>query len=61
VVRLPVLTSLLMCLLVPSTVTSDPLAKDSDVNGIRLTYVEQGSGEPIVFVHGAFSARRSRA
>ena len=28
-------------------------AKEVEVNGVRLQYVEQGSGEPIVFVHGA--------
>ena len=28
-------------------------AKDVEVNGVRLQYIEQGSGEPIVFVHGA--------
>ena len=28
-------------------------AKEVEVNGIRLQYIEQGSGEPIVFVHGA--------
>jgi pimeloyl-ACP methyl ester carboxylesterase len=55
-VRLPALASLLMCLAVSST--SAPLAKDIDVNGVRLTYVEQGSGDPIVFVHGAFSDLR---
>jgi alpha/beta hydrolase fold len=27
-------------------------AKEVDVNGVRLHYIEQGSGEPIVFVHG---------
>ena len=28
-------------------------AKEVEVNGVRLQYVEHGSGEPIVFVHGA--------
>jgi pimeloyl-ACP methyl ester carboxylesterase len=28
-------------------------AKEVEVNGVRLQYEEQGSGEPIVFVHGA--------
>lgn len=27
--------------------------KEVEVNGIRLQYIEQGSGEPIVFLHGA--------
>ena len=29
------------------------MAKEVPVNGVRLQYIEQGSGEPIVFVHGA--------
>ena len=29
------------------------MAKEVPVNGFRLQYIEQGSGEPIVFVHGA--------
>jgi pimeloyl-ACP methyl ester carboxylesterase len=28
-------------------------AKEVEVNGVRLHYIEQGYGEPIVFVHGA--------
>jgi pimeloyl-ACP methyl ester carboxylesterase len=27
-------------------------AKEVEIDGVRLEYVEQGSGEPIVFVHG---------
>ena len=27
--------------------------REVEVNGVRLQYIEQGSGEPIVFVHGA--------
>jgi pimeloyl-ACP methyl ester carboxylesterase len=38
--------------------TMGPLAKEIEVNRVRLSYVEQGSGEPIVFVHGAFSDLR---
>jgi pimeloyl-ACP methyl ester carboxylesterase len=38
--------------------TSASLAKEIEVNGVRLSYVEQGSGEPVVFVHGAFSDLR---
>jgi len=30
-----------------------PAAKQVEVNGFRLQYIEQGSGEPVVFVHGA--------
>jgi len=29
------------------------MAKEVQVNGVRLQCVEQGSCEPIVFVHGA--------
>jgi pimeloyl-ACP methyl ester carboxylesterase len=34
-------------------------AKEVEVNGVRLQYIEQGSGEPIVFVHGAALDLRS--
>src|SRR5689334_10086664 len=34
-------------------VSAAPAAKQVEVNGFRLQYIEQGSGEPIVFVHGA--------
>jgi alpha/beta hydrolase fold len=57
-VRPSVFASLLFSLLVPSSATSDPLSKNVEVNGIRLSYVEQGSGEPLVFVHGAMSDLR---
>ena len=54
-VRLPVLASLLLSIALSSNATSAPLTNFIDVDGVRLTYVEQGSGEPIVLVHGAFS------
>jgi pimeloyl-ACP methyl ester carboxylesterase len=57
-VRLSVLASLLLSLVVPTSATSAPLAKEIEVNDVRLSYVEQGAGEPIVFVHGAFSDLR---
>jgi hypothetical protein len=56
-VRSSVLASLLLCL-VPSIATSAPLTKEIEVNGARLSYVEEGSGEPIVFVHGAATCVR---
>jgi pimeloyl-ACP methyl ester carboxylesterase len=34
-------------------------AKTAEINGVRLSYVEQGSGEPIVFVHGLVSDLRA--
>src|SRR5687767_10098283 len=52
-------TSLLLCFLFSSTATSGPLSKDIEVNGARLAYVEEGSGETIVFVHGAVSDLRT--
>lgn len=36
-----------------------PATKKIDVNGMTMTYVEEGSGEPIVFVHGAVSDLRA--
>jgi pimeloyl-ACP methyl ester carboxylesterase len=51
--------SLLLCLLVPSAAISGPPIKEVEVNGVRLSYVEQGSGEPIVFVPGGVSDLRS--
>ena len=51
--RLSVLASLLLSLLIPTTAMSAPAVKAVEVNGVRLPYVEQGSGEPAVFVHGA--------
>jgi hypothetical protein len=56
--RLNALVPLLLCLLNPSTAMSAPAVKEVEVNGVRLSYVEQGAGEPIVFVHGAFSDLR---
>jgi pimeloyl-ACP methyl ester carboxylesterase len=58
-VRLSVLASLLLSLVIPSSATSAPLAKEVEINGVRLPYVEQGSGEPVVFVHGVPSDLRS--
>ena len=36
-----------------------PAAKEIEVSGVRLQYIEQGSGEPIVFVHGAVQDLRA--
>jgi len=57
-VRFSASSCLLVCILAISPATSEPLAKEVEVNGIRLSYIEQGSGEPIVLVHGAFSDLR---
>ena len=58
-VRCSVLASLLLCLVVPSSATSAPLMKEIEVNGVRLSYVEQGAGQPIVFVGGGLSDLRT--
>ena len=31
---------------------------EAEINGVRLPYVEQGAGEPMVFVHGFVSDLR---
>ena len=46
---------LLAWLLLPSAAMSSPSPKEVEANGVRLSYVEQGSGEPMLFVHGALS------
>jgi pimeloyl-ACP methyl ester carboxylesterase len=56
--RLNAIAPLLLCLLIPSTAMSAPAVKEVEVNGVRLSYVEDGSGEPIIFLHGAFSDLR---
>jgi pimeloyl-ACP methyl ester carboxylesterase len=58
-VRLSALASLLLSLVILSSATCVPLAKEVEVNGVRLQYLEQGSGEPVVFVHGAISDLRT--
>ena len=49
----------LVSLLIPTTAMSAPAVKAVEVNGVRLSYMEQGSGEPAVFVHGAPSDLRT--
>ncbi len=36
-----------------------PVIKHMDVNGVSLTYLEQGQGAPVVLVHGAISDHRA--
>ena len=53
-VRSSALALLLLCFVVPTTTTrATQSAKEIEINGFRAQYVEQGSGEPMVFVHGA--------
>jgi alpha-beta hydrolase superfamily lysophospholipase len=40
-------------------VAADPATKQAEINGVRLAYVEQGSGTPVVLVHGAISDLRN--
>lgn len=56
--RLSALAFLPVCLVIPAAAISGPTIKEVEIDGVRLQYVEQGSGEPIVFVHGAFSDLR---
>ena len=38
---------------------AQPATKEIEAKGAKLTYVDQGAGEPIVFVHGAISDTRA--
>ena len=58
-VRSSAFAVLLLCLVVPTTMTWAQVAKEVEINGFHAQYVEQGSGEPAVFVHGAPSDLRS--
>jgi hypothetical protein len=40
--RIPALAPLLLCLLVPTGAMSAETVKTAEVNGVRLSYVEQG-------------------
>ena len=57
--RLTAIVPLLLCLLIPSTAMSGPAVKEDEVNGVRLQYWDQGSGEPVIFVHGVISDHRA--
>jgi pimeloyl-ACP methyl ester carboxylesterase len=46
---------LLFSLLIPSTATSAPAVKEAEVDGVVLSYEEEGAGDIIVFVHGGLS------
>ena len=57
--HLTTIVPLLVSLLIPTTAMPAPAVKAVEVNGVRLSYMEQGSGEPAVFVHGAPSDLRT--
>lgn len=50
--------ALVTCLAAPTAGSAAPAAKRIDVNGVTLDYVDEGRGEPVVFVHGAVSDLR---
>jgi pimeloyl-ACP methyl ester carboxylesterase len=58
-VRLSALAPLLLCLVVPSPGISGTSAKEVEINGVRLQYLDQGFGESVIFVHGAISDHRA--
>ena len=58
-VRSSAFALLLLCVVVPTSTPQAQAAKEVEINGVRLQYVEQGSGEPMVFVHGAPSDLRA--
>ena len=39
-------------------IAGKPVEKQMNVNGVSLSYIEQGKGTPVIFVHGAFSDHR---
>lgn len=45
--------------LIGTTVAADPVRKEAEVNGVTIPYVEEGTGEPVVFLHGAVSDFRA--
>ncbi len=47
------------CQSITATPAGAPAEKKMSVNGVSLTYIEQGQGTPVVFVHGAFSDLRA--
>jgi pimeloyl-ACP methyl ester carboxylesterase len=54
-----VVTSLFVSLSVSHPALASPEVKQMQVNGTTLSYVEEGTGEPVVFVHGAISDMRA--
>lgn len=43
----------------PQRQLTAPTVKEMSVNGVSMSYVEQGQGVPVVFVHGAISDHRA--
>lgn len=56
---LAMLALLAGCQTVPPLAMAAPAVKSIEVVGVRLSYIEQGQGVPVVLVHGAFSDARA--
>ena len=54
-IALPLLAG---CQSMQGTTSSGPTDKTMKIDGTTLHYVEQGSGTPVIFLHGAFSDHR---
>lgn len=54
-----VVSSIFFSFLVPYFALAAPEMKQMEVNGTTLSYVEEGDGIPVVFVHGAISDLRA--
>jgi pimeloyl-ACP methyl ester carboxylesterase len=60
--KLWIVTSLVLlagCQAHQSGTMGSPVIRQAEVNNVKLTYLEQGRGEPVVFVHGAMSDFRA--
>ena len=42
----------------PGAPVNAPVTRSVDVNGVSLVYESQGTGRPVVFVHGGFADHR---
>jgi len=52
-IRTPATGFALACLLIgPAAPAADPAVSTFDANGVKIRYVVQGTGEPVVLVHG---------
>jgi pimeloyl-ACP methyl ester carboxylesterase len=58
IVWLAVVIGLSGALTMPARAADSPQTRQLRVNGVDLSYLDQGTGTPVVFVHGAFSDLR---
>jgi pimeloyl-ACP methyl ester carboxylesterase len=59
IVLLAAVLFLAACASMPENQRAAPEVKRIEVNGTSIAYVDQGRGEPVVFVHGAFGDWRN--